>query len=473
MGWLTINPMSNSKKTIKKEKSELITEIFWKDKLSKELVQDYINKFRNSENICLIYTTQDQLDLLFTQLANSEKEKWKVFRDAFGRYYRWQRNNLDLVAVWTQFTKESFKEFFRVNYENASHHYSLASYAWNCLTKHKETWSDFQNNFANIRKSSLDVVFQKHYGGTLGPWLQTFQTGDFNDIYKIDINSCYNYQLGYSPLPIGNYTEIKDHRQIKKELAENKQGFLHFRLIGNDNIYQGNHYPWFPIERDGKKVWLEKIPNGIYLIHTCLLPHLLSDYSLNIRYLKFFVFEHKVGILQSFSDYYYAKKIEYSKGSWQNIIGKAVPNLVVGKFGEHYYRYDYQWEKGHLVQKNQKLRKGASYLHLMATIHAQALQQVLEEIKKYRKEDLLAVRTDCLIFKTKPIHTNIGDQIGQWKVKEVQQANFYDSNRLELDGEILAHGFKILERREKSVLVERQYYKEDGRLETKRYWKEL
>jgi hypothetical protein len=40
---------------------------------------------------------------------------------------------------------------------------------------------------------------------------------------------------------------------------------------------------------------------------------------------------------------------------------------------------------------------------------------------------------------------------------------------LELDGEILAHGFKVIERREKSVLVERQYYKEDGRLETKRY----
>jgi SRSO17 transposase len=37
----------------------------------------------------------------------------------------------------------------------------------------------------------------------------------------------------------------------------------------------------------------------------------------------------------------------------------------------------------------------------------------------------------------------------------------------------LAHGFRIIKRGEKSVLVERQYYGEDGRLETKQYWKEL
>jgi hypothetical protein len=83
------------------------------------------------------------------------------------------------------------------------------------------------------------------------------------------------------------------------------------------------------------------------------------------------------------------------------------------------------------------------------------------------------VRTDCLILKTSPIYTNIGNKIGQWKLKQINLAKFYDANRLELDGEILAHGFKILKRREKSVLVERQYYKEDGLLETKRYWKEL
>jgi hypothetical protein len=49
----------------------------------------------------------------------------------------------------------------------------------------------------------------------------------------------------------------------------------------------------------------------------------------------------------------------------------------------------------------------------MVAIHAHALKQVLEEIKKYPKEDLLAVRTDCLILKTSPIYTNIGNKIGQ------------------------------------------------------------
>jgi len=109
----------------------------------------------------------------------------------------------------------------------------------------------------------------------------------------------------------------------------------------------------------------------------------------------------------------------------------------------------------------------------MVAIHSLALRQLLEEVKKYKKEDILAVRTDCLLLKTSPIHTNIGQKLGEWKLQEVKSAKFYDSNRLDLDGEILAHGFKIIERRQNSVLVERQYYKENGQLETKRYWKEL
>lgn len=86
-------------------------------------------------------------------------------------------------------------------------------------------------------------LFQAHYGGTLGPWEQTFQQGEFSNIYKIDINSCYNYHFGYSPLPTGNYEEIKDHRQIKKALETKRQGFLYFRLIGDNNTYIGKHYP--------------------------------------------------------------------------------------------------------------------------------------------------------------------------------------------------------------------------------------
>jgi len=49
----------------------------------------------------------------------------------------------------------------------------------------------------------------------------------------------------------------------------------------------------------------------------------------------------------------------------------------------------------------------------MITIHALALRQLLEEVKKYQKEDILATRTDCLLLKTAPIKTNIGTQIGQ------------------------------------------------------------
>ena len=432
-----------------------------------------INKFLAKEEYHLIYTTQDQLDLLFTNLSNNEKEKWQVYRDAFGRYYRWKQANIELVAVWTQFDKGSFKGFIENNHQFIHRHFSLTSYSWNCLTKHSETWQNFCKNFVSIRDTNLFNLFQSHYGGTLGPWIQTFQKGEFSNIYKIDINSCYNYHLGYSPLPVGNYEEIKDSKIIKKFLEDNKQGFLYFQLISNDNYYRGEKYPWFPIEKNNKKIWPGKIPSGTYLIHTSLLSHLLSDYSLNIRYLRFFIFEHKSEVLKGFSDYYYTQKIEHRKGSWQNILGKAVPNLIVGKFGQHLYHYQHKWERGKLVPKSKKKRGGSSYDHLMIAIHSQALRQVLEEVKKYRKEDIIAVRTDCLILKTLPTSTNIGNEIGQWKLKEINSAKLYDANRLDLDGEILAHGFKIIERREKSVLVERQYYKEDGVLETKRYWKEL
>lgn len=437
------------------------------------LNQEIINKYLGKNEYHLIYTTQDQLDLLFTIFSNQEKERWKVFRDAFGRYYRWRRNNVELVAVWTQFTKESFKGFLLANHQVVHQHYSLASYSWNCLTKHHSTWQNFKNNFISIRNSDLLNLFQAHYGGTLGPWEQTFQQGEFSNIYKIDINSCYNYHFGYSPLPTGNYEEIKDHRQIKKALETKRQGFLYFRLIGDNNTYIGKHYPWFPIRQQEKKLWPEIIPAGTYIVHTTLLPHLLNDYSLNIHYLRFFVFEHQAEILKEFSDFYYIKKIEHPKGSWQNIIGKAVPNLIVGKFGQHNYYSTYQWEKGKLVPKKKERRGGSNFDHMMITIHSHALRQVLEEIKKYNKDEILAVRVDCLILKTIPQLTSVSNKLGEWKLKEVQHAHFYDANRLELDGEILAHGFKVVERREKSVLVERQYYKEDGRLETKRYWKEL
>lgn len=438
-----------------------------------ELNPIIIRKYLGQKEFHLIYTTQDQLDRLFTTFSNPEKEKWKVFRDAFGRYYRWQRDNVELVAVWTQFTKQSFKEFLLANHQSVHQHYSLASYAWNCLTKHPTTWRIFRNNFISIRNTNLFNLFQKHYGGSLGPWLQTFQTGEYDDVYKIDINSCYNYHLGYSPLPTGNYEEIKDKTEIKKLLAEGKQGFLYFQLISNNNYYRGKHYPWFPAQHKDRKIWPEKISAGTYTIHTCLFSYLQADYVLNIRYLKFFVFEHKTGILKDFSGYYYAKKVEHHPGSWQNIVGKAVPNLIIGKFGQHQYHYLHQWVKGKLVNKNKKKRGGNNFDHLMVAIHSWALRQLLEEVKKYQKEDILAVRTDCLLLKVAPTKTSVGSQIGQWKLREIKEAHFYDANRIELDGEILAHGFKILKRREKSVLIERQYHKEDGRLETKQYWKEL
>ncbi|MDR1670298.1 MAG: hypothetical protein LBR43_01045 [Spiroplasmataceae bacterium] len=325
-----------NQKVKKNDNEAFFTRLSWEDKLDQEIVQNYLRKFRTKGDYCLIYTTQDQLDKLFTVFSNQEKEKWKVFRDAFGRYYRWERNNVKLIAVWTQFTKDSFKEFFSANFENASQHFSIASYSWNCLTKHKESWQKFKENFRSIRNSSLDLVCQDHYGGTLGPWMQTFQLGEFKNAWKADINACYNYHLSYSPLPVGNYTEIKDHRQIKKELEEKKQGLVYFRLIGDKNDYIGKHYPWFPAQNKDKKDWPQKISAKTYLIHTRLLPHLLSDYSLDIRYLKFFIFEHKTGILKNFGNYYHSLKTEHHKGSWQNIIGKAVPNLIVGKFGEHY-----------------------------------------------------------------------------------------------------------------------------------------
>jgi hypothetical protein len=49
----------------------------------------------------------------------------------------------------------------------------------------------------------------------------------------------------------------------------------------------------------------------------------------------------------------------------------------------------------------------------MVTIHALALLQLLEEVKKYQKEEILAARTDCLLLKTAPNKTNVGSQIGQ------------------------------------------------------------
>jgi hypothetical protein len=49
----------------------------------------------------------------------------------------------------------------------------------------------------------------------------------------------------------------------------------------------------------------------------------------------------------------------------------------------------------------------------MVTIHAHALRQVLEEIKKYKKEDCLAVRVDCLVLKTAPQLTPISNKLGE------------------------------------------------------------
>jgi len=49
----------------------------------------------------------------------------------------------------------------------------------------------------------------------------------------------------------------------------------------------------------------------------------------------------------------------------------------------------------------------------MVAIHSHALRQLLEEVKKYQKEDVLAARTDCLLLKIVPNRTNVGSQIGQ------------------------------------------------------------
>jgi hypothetical protein len=64
-----------NQKVKKNDNEAFFTRLSWEDKLDQEIVQNYLRKFRTKGDYCLIYTTQDQLDKLFTVFSNQEKEK--------------------------------------------------------------------------------------------------------------------------------------------------------------------------------------------------------------------------------------------------------------------------------------------------------------------------------------------------------------------------------------------------------------
>ncbi|CAG8756371.1 10651_t:CDS:2, partial [Cetraspora pellucida] len=92
---------------------------------------------------------------------------------------------------------------------------------------------------------------------------ENLQVGTFNNVYYIDIKSCYANIMRDYPLPCGSPELITDPQVIGQKLKEGKEGFVNFFLTRMATI-KNNQIPFIPNSENQIKSPI----GGRFLLHT-------------------------------------------------------------------------------------------------------------------------------------------------------------------------------------------------------------
>jgi hypothetical protein len=99
--------------------------------------------------------------------------------------------------------------------------------------------------FTAIHPSTDKKIFQEFSKYKNPPRFEVFQEGTFENVYYIDIKSCYANIMRDYPLPCGQPEYFKDPQLIEKKLQEGKSGFVKFYLK-NYALIKNNQIPFIP-----------------------------------------------------------------------------------------------------------------------------------------------------------------------------------------------------------------------------------
>ncbi|CAG8722178.1 5870_t:CDS:2, partial [Racocetra fulgida] len=193
------------------------------------------------------------------------------------------------------------------------------------------------------------------------PRFENLRVGTFNNVYYIDIKSCYANIMRDYPLPCGIPELVTDPQVIGQKLKEGKEGFVNFFLTRMATI-KNNQIPFIPNSENQIKSPI----GGRFLLHTHYCEEL--------------------------------KKTDESQG-------KMLANAFYGAVGKSKFG-------------------GYNYRAWTLAVNHLAILQTYYLYRQFKPENVLAIRSDCIYVKGE-LPLSILKATHKYKIKKYSQVVFF------------------------------------------------
>lgn len=240
---------------------------------------------------------------------------------------------------------------------------------------------------------------------SFAPRFENIQTGVFENVYKIDIKSCYSNVMKDYPLPCGKPELITGSRLIQQKLREGQEGFISIVLNFPARIKEGQ-IPFVPNYHGN----IQSTTKGQFFLFTRLLKQFLKRYKIRgeIYYKSFWTFPTRKGCLDHFLDY--CQELRTNSDPAVSKRGKMLANCLYGYLGKGTFG-GYQYRPIHLAVNHIAILKTYYLYH------------------QFPKENVLSIRSDCIYVKGELPESIIKDQ-DQYHIEKYNKVKFWGKEDL-------------------------------------------
>jgi hypothetical protein len=161
--------------------------------------------------------------------------------------------------------------------------------------------------FTAIHPSTDKKIFQEFSRYKNPPRFEVFQEGTFENVYYIDIKSCYANIMKDYPLPCGRPEHLKDPQLIEQKLQEGKSGFVKFYLE-EYALIKKKQIPFIPTQDyayEAGRIKPALRGRKRILLHIRLFQAFVKHYKIKgkIIYTDFWMFEERKGCANKYLNY--------------------------------------------------------------------------------------------------------------------------------------------------------------------------
>lgn len=289
---------------------------------------------------------------------------------------------------------------------------------------------EFSQTHPSSKKDFIEAVSKWKWGQH---WAE-FE--DSINAWETDHSRHYTNILRNYPLPCGKPEHLRDILLIEQALKENKTGFIKFYLEEGYAKIKKKQISFIP-DVDGVYKAVIK-PYKRLLLHTKLFRYFLKKYKITgkIIFTDFWIFKEKKGCANEFLEYCQKKESE-AETKEEKKVWKSKPNILVGILG-------------------QAKLGGYSYYPLHLAVIQISLLKIYLLYRKFKPNDVLAIRADAVLTKVKPPKEIFSDPQYRVKWKGVEGKETFDYETEELtspfSGKKRAESLKKWLVRKKSVM---------------------